>query len=131
MVVPLLEVLDFCDTARTTAKRNVTSVAPQALSLFNGEFVNRQAAHLANRLEKEAGKDPDKQIVRAYSLALCRSPEPKERAAMLAFLEREAEKRTKETAEKGNAIAPDAARHDALVQLCRVIFNLNEFVYPD
>ena len=62
MVVPLLEVLDFCDTARTTAKRNVTSVAPQALTLFNGEFVNRQSIHLAKRLEKEAGKDPDKQI---------------------------------------------------------------------
>jgi hypothetical protein len=131
MVVPLLDVLDFCDTARTTAKRNITSVAPQALSLFNGEFVNRQAAHLASRLEREAGRDPDKQIERAYALALCRPPQTKERAAMIAFLERQTEKLAKETGEHGKAISPDAARHEALVQLCRVIFNLNEFVYPD
>jgi hypothetical protein len=131
MVVPLLEVLDFCDTARTAAKRNVTSVAPQALSLFNGDFMNRQAAQMANRLEKDVGGESEKQIERAYTLTLCRAPEPKERAAMLAFLERETEKRTKDSAEQGKPIAPEAARHAALVQLCRVIFNLNEFVYPD
>ena len=34
MLVPLFEVLDFCDTARTAASRQVTSVAPQALSLI-------------------------------------------------------------------------------------------------
>jgi hypothetical protein len=131
MVVPLLEVLDFCDTARTTAKRNVTSVAPQALSLFNGEFVNRQAAHLANRLEKEAGTDAEKQIERAYLLALCRPAAPKEHAAMLSFLDQQTQRRAQEAADKGKPIGPEAARHDALVQLCRVIFNLNEFVYPD
>jgi hypothetical protein len=126
-----LEVLDFCDTARTTAKRNVTSVAPQALSLFNGEFVNRQAAHLANRLEKEAGTDAEKQIERAYLLALCRPATPKERAVMLTFLDQQTQRQAKDEADKGKAIAPEVARHDALVQLCRVIFNLNEFVYPD
>src|SRR5205807_9664414 len=73
MVVPMLEVLDLCDTARTSAKRSVTTVAPQALTLFNGEFVNRQAGHLARRLEQEAGSDPEKQVEHAYDLALCRS----------------------------------------------------------
>ena len=29
LLVPLLEVLDFCDTARTAASRQVTSVAPR------------------------------------------------------------------------------------------------------
>ena len=37
MLVPLFEVLDFCDTARTAASRQVTSVAPQALSLFRAQ----------------------------------------------------------------------------------------------
>src|SRR5207249_5941791 len=71
MVVPMLEILDLCDTTRSSAKRTVTTVAPQALTLFNGDFVNRQAGYFARRLEREAGYDPEKQIERAYLLALC------------------------------------------------------------
>jgi hypothetical protein len=114
MIVPLLEVLDVCDTTRTSAKRNVTSVAPQALTLLNGDFTNRQARHFAERLVREVGTDPDKQIERAYVLALGRPPTASENEAMRRFLRREAE--------NGSA---------ALAQMCRVIFNLNEFVYPD
>ena len=87
MVVPLFEVLDFCDTARTAASRQVTSVAPQALSLFNGDFVSRQSRHLADRLEDEAGSTAESQIERAYLLALCRPVSVSEKAEMLDFLE--------------------------------------------
>ena len=58
LIVPMLEVLDFCDTARSAARRSVTSVPTQALTLLNGDFVNRQARHLADRLERDAGADP-------------------------------------------------------------------------
>lgn len=107
-VVPLLETLDLCDTTRPADKRQVTTVAPQALMLFNGAFVNRQAKHFADRLRREAGDDRGKQIERAYLLALGRPPSPTERTALLEFLERE-----------------------SLQQMCRVVFNLNEFVYVD
>jgi hypothetical protein len=131
MVIPLLEVLDFCDTARTSAKRNVTSVAPQALSLFNSEFVNRQAKHLATRLEREASNDSERQIERAYVLALCRPPQAKELAATSAFLRKEADKLTKEADDQGKPLSTNTARHRALVQMCRIVLNLNEFVYAD
>ncbi|HTM50328.1 MAG TPA: PSD1 and planctomycete cytochrome C domain-containing protein [Bryobacteraceae bacterium] len=108
MIVPMLEVLDLCDTARSAARRQSTSVATQALTLFNGEFVNRQAGYLAERLRREAGADPAKQIGLAWRLALARPPKPSELEAMLDFLERE-----------------------SLEQMSRVIFNLNEFVYAD
>ncbi len=114
LLVPLVEVLDFCDTARSTARRNVTTVAPQALALFNGAFVNRQAADLAARLEREAGPDPKRQIDRAFRLALCRPPTEAERATLLAFLRADGNDRT-----------------HALEQMCRVILNMNEFVYVD
>ena len=65
------------------------------------------------RLRKEVGDNPDRQIERAFLLALCRPPTQTERATMTRFLERE----------------PD--RQLALEQLCRVILNLNEFVYAD
>jgi hypothetical protein len=112
MVVPLLEVLDLCDTTRTAAQRLTTTVAPQALSLFNGEFIQKQSGHLASRLEREAGPDPGREIDLAFQLALCRPPTLTEKAVMLNFLNRKNPR-------------------EGLEQVCRVLFNLNEFVYPD
>jgi hypothetical protein len=108
LMVPLMEVLDLCDTARTAAKRQNTAVATQALQLFNGDFVNRQARHFAARLRAEAGSNPDAQIERAYRLALARRPSAGERAAMRAFLAK-----------------------SSLEEMARVIFNLNEFAYAN
>jgi hypothetical protein len=120
LVVPMFEVLDFCDTTRSSPRRPTTSVAPQALTLLNGEFTNDQAAALTDRLVAEVGDDPAAQVERAYRLALCRPPTAAERAALLNFMEREA----------GASSGADA-RRAALRQACRVVFNLNEFVYPD
>jgi hypothetical protein len=131
LIVPMLEVLDFCDTARSTARRNVTSVPTQALTLLNGDFVNRQARHLADRLERDAGADPAAQIDRAYLRSLCRLPREVERAAMLGFLEQESRARLAESSPARASLTPSQARHEALVQLCRAVFNTNEFVYPD
>ena len=119
MIVPMLEVLDLCDTTKSSAQRINTAVATQALTLFNGEFVNRQARHLAERLVREAGDDPRDQIDRAYRLAFARPPTGEEQRSLLLFLEDESER------DGGGAL------REALVQLCRVIFNMNEFVYAD
>ena len=70
-----------------------------------------------DRLEKEAGPEVEKQIDRAFQLALCRSPTESEKRELLAFLRTQA---------KDGAISRTARE-----QMCRVIFNLNEFVYPD
>ncbi len=131
MVVPMLEVLDLCDTAHSTARRVVTTVVPQALTLFNGDFVNRQAGHLADRLVRDVGDEAEKQIDRAYLLALCRPPSARERDVMLRFLKQEADNLVKESSEKGQPLDGKAGRHKALQQMCRVILNLNEFVYAD
>ncbi len=131
LVVPMLEVLDLCDTARSTARRNVTNVPTQALTLLNGGFVNQQAERFADRLEREAGAEPAAQVERAFLLTVCRSPSQVERATLLGFLERESRNRLAEGARAEGALTGDQARHEALVQLCRAIFNMNEFVYPD
>ena len=108
-------------------------MAPQALTLFNGDFVNRQARHLAVRLVKEAGDEPSMQVDRAFLLALCRTPTPGERSATILFLEEEARGLGADPAPVApdGPIGPGAARLGALEQLCRVIFNSNEFVYAD
>ena len=129
MVIPMLEVLDLCDTTRSTAKRAVTSVAPQALTLFNGDFVTEQVRYFAERLVWEVGLNSEKQIERAYSLALARPPTAAERARMTAFLNREADAWIGEPS--GRPRDPAMARRHATEQMCRVILNLNEFVYTD
>ncbi|OAI58059.1 hypothetical protein AYO49_01385 [Verrucomicrobiaceae bacterium SCGC AG-212-N21] len=108
LVLPMLEVLDLADTVSSCPQRQVTTVAPQALSLFNGDFVNEQAMHFAARLVREAGPDRESQLRLAWQLALCREPTKDELAKMLEFLDQE-----------------------SLTEVCRVILNLNEFAYPN
>jgi hypothetical protein len=122
LVIPFLETLDFCDTARSTDRREVTTVAPQALELFNGEFVNRQSRHFADRVIAEVGHRSEAQVRRIFRLALCREPTDDERDSLLVFLESET---------RHLKSASSEMRRAALVQVCRVVFNLNEFVYPD
>ena len=55
LVVPMLEVLDLADTVHSCPQRPVTTVAPQALALFNNDFITAQSAQLAARAIREAG----------------------------------------------------------------------------
>jgi hypothetical protein len=124
LVVPMLEVLDLCDTTRSAERRNITSVPTQALTLLNGDEANRQAHHLADRLRREAGPDRARQIEHAFELTLCRAPSIDESRDLRAVLDREAKRMSKH----GDA---NVAERRALELVCRAIFNLNEFVYPD
>jgi hypothetical protein len=117
LLVPMLEVLDLCDTTQSAAKRNVTTVPTQALTLFNGDFAIRQSRHFADRLLIKAGPELSDQIELAWQLALARAPSAAERRSMQRF-------HAEQVTELGS-------RKLALTEICRVIFNLNEFVYPD
>ena len=66
------------------------------------------AKAMAERLRKEAGSDPVKQVDYAYRLALARVPTPGEAQKMHAFL-----------------------NEQPLEELCRVLLNMNEFVYAN
>ena len=106
--LPMLEVFDKPDTNLACARRNRSTIAPQALILMNSSFVLSQAKRFAQRLELEAGRDTTKQIERAYEVALARKPQTRELAIAKSFFE-------------GNP--------DGLVDFCQTIFNLNEFAY--
>jgi Protein of unknown function (DUF1549)/Protein of unknown function (DUF1553)/Planctomycete cytochrome C len=108
LVVPMFETLDLADTVSSCPQRMVTTVAPQALSLFNGQLTEDQAKHFAARLRREAGDDPAQQVTLAWRIALCRQPTDFEYEQINTFL-----------------------RDESLEQLCRVLLNLNEFVYPE
>jgi hypothetical protein len=103
---PFFDTFDLPDQNQTAAARNVSTVATQALTLMNNEFVLNQAALFAERLENEAPNDLDTQIDLAYQIALSRSPSAEE-----------------------TTIARSLVAEGALSDLTNVILNLNEFLY--
>ena len=105
---PMFETFDQPNLVNSTDRRNRTTLATQALILMNNQMVRYQAGHFAERVKKEAGADPLKQVERAVQLALGRSADAIER------------KRGLEFAKSGAG---------GLAQFCHLLLNLNEFVY--
>jgi hypothetical protein len=118
---PMFEVFDQPDTMVSCERRSVTTVATQALTLLNDEFVLLQSQYFAARVKKEGGESSPALIRSAYQIALSRFPTPKESSEAQEFLE----KRRAHHAQK-NAAGPELL---ALTDFCNVILNLNEFVY--
>jgi hypothetical protein len=106
--VPLLETFDLPENANSCARRNVSTVAPQALTLLNSPFAIDAARALAERINREAGEEPGAQVDRAFGLLLQRAPEADEREACVRF-----------------------RRDHSLEELSRTFLNLNEFIYID
>ncbi len=106
--VPLLETFDQPDNAVPCAKRAVSTVAPQALTLLNGPLTIAAANALAARVERGSGSDRKKQVQSAFALAFQRRPDRAEAAACLELLDLR-----------------------GLPDLCRALLNANEFVYLD
>ena len=106
--VPLLESFDLPDNSTSCARRPVSTIAPQALALLNNSLTTEAAHAFAARVEREAGKEPARQVQRTFEIALQRAPTQSESTACLRLL-----------------------TERSLVEFCRAIVNLNEFVYVD
>jgi hypothetical protein len=104
--LPFMEVFDAPDLQVSCARRESSTHAPQALELLNGDIANKQAEAFAERLEKEAGENPLKQIELAYRLVAGRAPTLKERQIAAAYLESQ-----------------------PLREFALAVFNLNAFLY--
>ncbi len=104
---PLVECLDGADASALTPKRSESVTAPQALALLNNEFILVHAKATAARLEKHS-PERAKQIDLACRLAWGRAP----------------------TAAEAKLFAAYADKH-GLANLCRVLFNTNEFLFAD
>ena len=112
--MPLFEAFDMPDTSISCERRNVTTVAPQALALMNNEFMMEQAQAFAERLMRDHGEDPGKWIDAAWRSAMSRPPSDAEKRDALRFLQQHND--------------DTRAR---LARLCLAVFNMNEFLYVD
>lgn len=124
---PLFQVFDAPDAQQCTGRRNVTTVAPQALALLNDPFIRTRAGDFANRLLKETGGRPPAVIDRAYRLAFGRPPTEAERGAGVEFLAQQ----NRERSARNPKQAQDETRRQTLTDYCQVLFGLNEFIYVD
>jgi hypothetical protein len=104
---PFLECLDCADPNLNVPVRSTTLTALQALALLNDPFMIRQAEFFAERLGKVSA-DVDRQVEAAYRQALGRPPHGEEREALAGY-----------------------ARKHGLANTCRLLFNMNEFVFID
>jgi hypothetical protein len=135
---PLFHTFDAPDGNETCARRYASTTAPQALFLLNSKLTLDLARSFAGRVLKEAGGDPAAVAERAQRLALGRPPTPDERKTVLAFLERQTAELRQRPHDKnpppGPTPAPggvDPALAAAVVDLCHVLLNTNEFLYVD
>ena len=104
---PLVDCLDGADASQLTPKRNESVTAPQALALLNNEFVLVHSKAFAGWLEGQSA-DRDRQVRLACGRVWGRPPTAAERTALAVY----------------------AGKH-GLANLCRVLFNSNEFLFVD
>lgn len=108
---PFLTTLDCADSSQSTPRRTETQTSLQALSLLNNRFHLTMAQHFAARLKDEGhptGSGIRGQISHAVELALGRPASGDELADMEGYVNRY-----------------------GMDNLCRLLFNMSEFVFVD
>jgi len=106
--LPFMETFDQPDNFTACDRRQSSTVAPQALTLLNGDLATTAAQALASRLASECGNDRAALIIRAFQLTLQRLPSPEESAIALRL--------------PASRLAPE---------LARILLNTNEFAYTE
>jgi hypothetical protein len=83
----LYEAFDFADPNSVVGKRNISTVAPQALYMLNSPFVMQQARFAAEAALARADRTDAQRIDAAFRAALARPPTDSERAIAAAALQ--------------------------------------------
>jgi hypothetical protein len=101
--IPFMDTFDLPDNTVSCGCRGVSIVAPQALTMLNGDW-SLQAAHALAEKVQSMHSAPETQVIGLYNEVFHRSPTPSEQISCLDFLSRR-----------------------SLVELSRVLLNTNEF----
>ncbi|MEX2264546.1 MAG: DUF1553 domain-containing protein [Bryobacteraceae bacterium] len=103
---PMMLAFDAPVFSESCERRSVTTTSLQALSMMNGDLVNGEALHLADRVAQLAGDDPSARVAKAFEIVLNRPPQPAELERFANF-------------------------PGSLSAVCRVLLSSNEFLYLD
>jgi Protein of unknown function (DUF1553)/Protein of unknown function (DUF1549)/Planctomycete cytochrome C len=122
-VPEMLQVFDAADPSLITGKRDVTTVATQALFLMNNTFVLKQSELLAKRILEPKGLNPAQRVDLVYRLALGRLPSSQEKQQITDYLDQY--KKSVETAGQKGA----SAQLVSWASVCQILFGSGEFRY--
>jgi len=115
----LLDVFDVPDGIASTPQRNVTTTPLQSLLMMNNPWMIERARVLAARVNQ--GSPDDAAIAQSlFQRLLARPPSDDERNKVAEFIQATMQRHS----ESG-----DAGRQAALIDLCHVLLNANEFLF--
>lgn len=106
--IPFMETFDLPDNSVSCGCRTVSIVAPQALSLLNGDWGLEAAEELAQKIKSHHPESPSEQIRLAYQTIFQREPSDMEQQSCVQFLQKR-----------------------ALSELTRALLNTNEFAFVE
>ena len=104
---PFMTTLDCADSSQSVPKRDETVTPQQALALLNNKFMLRMSQHFARRVES-AYETPKSQINFAFQLTTGHAPNREQAEQLVRY-----------------------AEEFGLENTCRLMLNLNEFVFVD
>ena len=120
LAVPMMAVFDSCDNTAPTGRRDVSTVAPQALTLLNNSWVHDESGAMAKRV-MAAASETTVRVVLAWRIAVAREPTATEKHASIDFVQ--------------SLLAASNAATDvnlfAWSTFCHTLINTNEFIYVD
>jgi len=123
----ILEVFDLPQMNPNCLERPSSTVVTQALHLLNDGRVWQLARYFAQRIYREAGPDPLRQIDQAFLRALGRLPTDEERTVLEETFSRLQSTWKEHRKDQSNG----SAEMLALENMCHILFNSAEFIYVD
>ena len=136
---PLTASFDPADPSKPHHKRDVSTTALQALTLFNSDVVFSWSQALAGRVISEAGANENAQLDTLYEILFARKPTREEKSALKGFLKDQEELiESKAWTDKFEVAVPtglkdtknlDPFKAAAFVDLVHAVANSNEFAY--
>ncbi|MCA9037569.1 MAG: DUF1549 domain-containing protein, partial [Planctomycetaceae bacterium] len=127
---PMFQAFDRPDLMTSCARRQNTTVAPQAMVVLNDRFVRSVAGDFARLLvQRQSGNSVPAEFElqptfeAAYEISFARLPTKSEIATSIQFIE--AQVKTRSGRSEPNP------RLEAMTDYCQSLFGLNEFLYVD
>lgn len=135
---PIFDVFDRPDANASCGRRNVSTTAPQSLTLLNSEFSLQSAQRAAGRILESGAAEYGDWVKLCYQRIFSRPESSEELEVGIAFLKEQVRMLRAENRDpaelaipKGSFHQTDPYRGAALTDYCLALFNLNEMLYLD
>ncbi len=135
---PMFDVFDRPDANASCGIRNVTTTAPQSLTLLNSDFSLQSARFMAGSVLESGSADYAVWVNQCYERIFSRPETQMEREAGIAFLQEQVALLKNEQRDPAGLATPlgstaeiDPYKGSALTDYCLAMFNLSEMIYLD